>query len=124
MNKLATVLIALTLPFTFGTACGSDDDSADTTSTSASTTESSAPSTDGSTTGDAAFPTADFCAAQAELAAAQDGAQRNTAIGEMQDALPDDAPPAVEEALDNLLTGDLAPEAYTAAEQTLADACA
>ena len=40
----------------------------------------------------------------------RDGAQRNTAIGEMQAALGDDAPAEVSKALETLLTGDLGPE--------------
>jgi hypothetical protein len=91
--------------------CGSDDDTTSTTTTVAAEEAN----------GD--FPSDEFCAAQADLEAAQDGAQRNTAIGEMQSALGEDAPAEVVDALDTLLEGDLAPEQYSEAEQALAEVC-
>ena len=122
-----TLGVALALPLLAGAlliGCSSDDEAATTTeatTTEATTTEAttSAPST----AGDATFPSEEFCEAQADLAAAQDGAQRNTAIADMQAELGDAAPAAVSDALDTLLTGDLAPTAYSAAEEALAGVC-
>lgn len=115
---LLAVAAPIALLAAFAAGCGDDDEPTATTETTSTTAADTTESTAGS-----AFPSDEFCAAQADLAEAQDGAQRNTAIGEMQDALGDDAPDAVVDALDTLLAGDLAPEEYTAAEQTLSDAC-
>ncbi len=122
LTKLGrTVLIAMIgVPLVLMTGCGSDDATSTTTEVPA-TSEST--TTTASVTDVGTFPSEKFCAAQTDLENAQDGAQRNTAIGEMQAELGDDAPPEVSKALDTLLTGDLGPEAYTAAGQTLADAC-
>ena len=69
----------------------------------------------------------EFCSAQVDLLSAEDGAQRNTAIASMQDKLETDVPAAmraeISDALDTLLTGDLTPEEYVAAEDVLASAC-
>ena len=113
----ATVAAAALLVVLAG--CGSDDDTSSSTSTSASSA-STTTTADGASS---AFPSEEFCTAQADLEAAQDGAQRNTAIGEMQGAMGADAPAAIGDALDTLLEGDLTPEQYTAAEQTLAEVC-
>ncbi|MCO5322699.1 MAG: hypothetical protein M9922_15010 [Microthrixaceae bacterium] len=117
-----TLGVALALPLLAGAlliGCSSDDEAATTTEATTTEATTSAPST----TGDATFPSEEFCEAQADLAAAQDGAQRNTAIADMQAELGDAAPAAVSDALDTLLTGDLAPTAYSAAEEALAGVC-
>jgi hypothetical protein len=105
----ATAAVAALLFLLAG--CGSDDDTTSTTTTEAAEEAS----------GD--FPSDEFCAAQADLEASQDGAQRNTAIGDMQSALGEDAPAEIVDALDTLLEGDLTPEEYSAAEQALAEVC-
>jgi hypothetical protein len=64
-------------------------------------------------------PTDAFCSAYADFLAAEDGAQRNTAIGGMEAAIPDPSG-EVGQALDTLQTGDLDPSEYTAAEAVLA----
>jgi hypothetical protein len=107
-------VVAAVTPLALLAGCGSDDDTSSTTTAAAETTSSAVADE---------FPSKEFCAAQADLEGAQDGAQRNTAIGEMQGALGENAPAAISEALDTLLTGDLSPEQYTEAEQALADAC-
>ena len=111
-------LVVATTSLVLLAGCGSDDE------TTSSTTESTTTMVEdpGSAVADR-FPSDAFCTAQADLDAAQDGAQRNTAIGEMQSALGGDAPAEVSDALDTLLTGDLTPEQYAAAEQVLAAAC-
>lgn len=116
-TRIATVAAATLLVVLTG--CGSDDDASSTTTTSTSS-ESTTTTLDGSSSD---FPSREFCRAQADLEAAQDGAQRNTAIGEMQDASGAEAPQAISDALDTLLQGDLAPEQYAAAERTLAGVC-
>jgi len=113
-------LTMIGVPLMVIVGCGSDEKPSSTTKvpiTAKSTT------TAASVTDATAFPSDEFCAAQTDLETAQDGAQRNTAIGEMQAALGDDAPAEVSKALETLLTGDLGPEEYTAAGQTLADVC-
>ncbi len=115
--RIAAVAAATLLVVLAG--CGSDDDTSSTTTTSAGSA-STTTTADGASS---AFPSEQFCDAQADLEAAQDGAQRNTAIGEMQGAVGAGAPPAILDALDTLLEGDLTPEQYTAAEQALAEVC-
>lgn len=113
----------LAVPLILLTGCGSDDETSSTTETTTAVTTTALPSGTGVTE----LPSEEFCSAQAALAAAEDGAQRNTAIATMQDKLATDVPgklsAEITNALDTLLTGDLTPEEYTAAEQTLADAC-
>lgn len=115
-------------------ACGSDDEdtSAGTETTRAASDDTGSSGTDSSgtdsttdsgTTDDSGFPTTAFCDAVDDFNAAQDGAQRNTALGEMQTELTDDAPAEVSEAIDTLLTGDLEPSDYEAASQTLQSHC-
>lgn len=123
----ALALALLLLAGLAASACGSDDDSDDDTGGTTTTETTAAPETTAdSGAGDTAvgtFPSAEFCAAQADFAAAQDGAQRNTALGRMQAELGEDAPAEIGDAIDTLLTGDLPPEDYTAASDTLASAC-
>ena len=114
-SVICGAVVAAVTPLVLLAGCGSDD-------TSSSTTTTAAVESTSSTVADA-FPSEEFCTAQADLEAAQDGAQRNTAIGEMQSALGENAPAAISDALDTLLKGDLSPEQYTAAEQALAEAC-
>ena len=119
LAAVGAVAVATTL-LLLPAGCGDDDESSSSTTTTTATT-TSVEDSGSDIAGE--FPSDAFCAAQADLDAAQDGAQRNTAIGEMQNALGDDAPSAISDALDTLLTGDLTPEEYAAAEQTLAAAC-
>lgn len=107
-------VVAAVTPLVLLAGCGSDDDTSSTTTTAAEDTNSAVAD---------AFPSDDFCTAQADFEAAQDGAQRNTAIGEMQNALGEDAPLEISDALDTLLKGDLSAEQYTTAGETLAEAC-
>lgn len=65
-------------------------------------------------------PTAEFCQAWADYQDAQDGAELNTALGEMQNALPSDAPAEVAEALVTLGQGDLDPAEILAASDVVA----
>lgn len=113
----------LAVPLILLVGCGSDDETSSTTETTTAETTT----TVASGTGITELPSEEFCSAQADLAAAEDGAQRNTAIATMQEILLTDVPgklsAEISDALDTLLTGDLTPEEYTAAEQTLADAC-
>lgn len=108
-------VVAAVTPLVLLAGCGSDDDTSSTATTTAAEDTNSAVAD--------AFPSDGFCTAQADFEAAQDGAQRNTAIGEMQNALGGDAPLEISDALDTLLTGDLSPEQYTTAGETLAQAC-
>lgn len=64
-------------------------------------------------------PSEAWCDAYADFEAAQDGAQRNTAIAGMEAALTDTSG-EVGQALDTLQQGDLAPSEYAAAEAVLA----
>lgn len=77
---------------------------------------------------DADGPTAEFCEAWADYQDAQDGAELNTALGAMQDALTADAPAEVAEALVTLGQGDLDPAEVQAASDVVAawadEACA
>lgn len=109
-------------------ACGDDDsdsDSADAgSSTTADTTSTSAPSgTTAGGDGESSFPSDEFCDAVADFQAAQDGAQRNQALGDMAEAAGADVPPAISQALESLDTGDLPADAYAAAEQALEAVC-
>lgn len=109
-------------------ACGDDDeDGATTTSEAAETTETTAGDSqdngDSQDTGDSASgeaPSEEFCNALADFQGAQDGAQRNTALGEMKDAL-GDAGDELRDAIDQLETGDLDPSDYAEAAQALED---
>jgi hypothetical protein len=65
-------------------------------------------------------PTAAFCQAWADYQDAQDGAQLNTALGAMQEALATDAPAEVAEAIVTLGQGDLDPAEVQAAADTVA----
>lgn len=121
LRNLGVAASAVPVALILLTGCGSDDESTTTTTDAAATSE--ATTTVASGTDTEAFPSEAFCSAQADLSEAQDGAQRNTAIGEMQAELGEDAPSEVSDALDTLLTGDLTPEQYTDAENTLADVC-
>ena len=73
-------------------------------------------------------PTAEFCAAWADYQDAQDGAELNTALGAMEDALTSDSPAEVAEALVTLGQGDLDPAEVQAASDVVAawadEACA
>jgi hypothetical protein len=131
MRNLTRYLLAasaLTVAFALP-ACGDDDDSDSgsgdaASSTTADTTSTSAPS--GTTAGgdsESSFPSDEFCDAVADLQAAQDGAQRNQALGDMAEAAGADIPPAISQAIENLDTGDLPTEAYAAAEQALEAVC-
>ena len=104
-------------------ACGDDDDSAATTTTTEATTTTE----EATTTSASAGPGDVFCQAAEDFSNAQDGAQRNTALGNLMDSLPTDAPPEVGEALTTLDTGDLAASDYAQAgatlEQYAADNC-
>lgn len=125
-----TTLVLIALP-----ACGDDDGDSSGDGASSTTSEVSADSTEtGSTeagsadsdsgnSGDSAFPNDEFCDAVADFSSAQDGAQRNQALGDMAAAAGADIPPAITQALDNLDTGDLPAEAYAAAEQALTAVC-
>lgn len=64
--------------------------------------------------------TAAFCQAWADYQDAQDGAQLNTALGAMQEALTPDAPAEVADALVTLGQGDLDPADVQAAADTVA----
>ena len=122
----SAVAVAFALP-----ACGDDDSDSGSgdaaSSTTADTTSTSAPSGttggDGSGDGESSFPSEDFCDAVADFQNAQDGAQRNQALGDMADAAGADLPPAISQALEDLDTGDLPAEAYAAAEQALEAIC-
>lgn len=72
------------------------------------------------TTEASAGPTAAFCQAWADYQDAQDGAQLNTALGAMQEALTPDAPAEVADALVTLGQGDLDPADVQAAADTVA----
>lgn len=118
----------LAVPLILSVGCGSDDESSSTSDSSTTeTTAAETTTTIPSGTGITELPSEEFCSAQADLSSAEDGAQRNTAIATMQDKLETDVPAKlsaeISDALDTLLTGDLTPEEYTAAGQTLADAC-
>ena len=102
-------------------ACGDDSaDPSDSTS-AADTTDSGAT---GTTDADMAFPSGEFCDAVADFEAAQDGAQRTQALGDMAAALGEDAPSDVSRAIQDLDTGDLPAEVYAEAGEILSDACA
>jgi hypothetical protein len=127
MRNLTRYLLAasaLTVAFALP-ACGDDDDSDSGSGDAASsTTSTAAPS--GTTAGgdsESSFPSDEFCDAVADLQAAQDGAQRNQALGDMAEAAGADIPPAISQAIENLDTGDLPTEAYAAAEQALEAVC-
>jgi hypothetical protein len=114
-------------------ACGDDDSDSGSTdagpSTTAVETSTSAPSgttaggDDNGGDGESSFPSDEFCDAVADFKAAQDGAQRNQALGDMAAAAGADVPPAVSQALENLDTGDLPAATYAAAEQALDAVC-
>jgi hypothetical protein len=94
-----------------------------TTTDSTTTTESTTAPTESTTTTEpvTGAPTAAFCQAWADYQGAQDGAQLNTALGAMQEALPPDAPGDVANALVTLGQGDLDPGDVQAASDTVAD---
>ncbi len=111
--------VAFALP-----ACGDDDSDSGSGDAASSTTSTAAPS--GTTAGgdsESSFPSDEFCDAVADFQAAQDGAQRNQALGDMAEAAGADIPPAISQAIENLDTGDLPTEAYAAAEQALEAVC-
>jgi ABC-type phosphate transport system substrate-binding protein len=112
----AVVLVVVVLA-----GCGDDDATGGTTTSS--TASSTTASTGSTTTTEPATgaPTAAFCQAWADYQAAQDGAQLNTALGAMQEALPPDAPGDVANALVTLGQGDLDPGDVQAASDTVAD---
>lgn len=122
----SAVAVAFALP-----ACGDDDSDSGSgdaaSSTTADTTSTSAPSgtTGGDGTGDgqSSFPSEEFCDAVADFQGAQDGAQRNQALGDMAEAAGDVVPGEVTSALETLDTGDLPAPAYAAAEDFLASLC-
>ncbi|MGI9579016.1 MAG: hypothetical protein ACR2OH_12505 [Microthrixaceae bacterium] len=139
-NLLKVIVSSLALvTFLTASACGDDDgdssagsDSSTTeaTDTDADQSDSGSDGTDGADdtadaddTGDAAFPNEEFCAAVDDFKSAQDGAQRNQALGDMAEAAGADLPPALSQALENLDTGDLPAEAYSAAEDALSSVC-
>lgn len=72
------------------------------------------------TTEAGAVPTAAFCEAWADYQDAQDGAELNTALGEMEAALTPDAPTEVAEAIVTLGEGDLDPADVLAASDVVA----
>lgn len=65
-------------------------------------------------------PTSAFCQAWADYQNAQDGAELNTALGEMQNALTAGAPAEVADALVTLGQGDLDPAEVQAASDVVA----
>ena len=71
------------------------------------------------TTSASAGPSDVFCQAVEDFSNAQDGAQRNMALGNLDDAIPTDAPAEIGEALSTLDTGDLEASDYADAEDTL-----
>ena len=105
-------------------ACGDDDEDEATTTTEATettdTTDGASQDTGDSSSGDAAAASEEFCNALADFQGAQDGAQRNTALAEMRDAL-GDAGSELQDAIDQLETGDLDPSDYAEAAQALED---
>ena len=111
-------VVALAALVVVPVSCGDDDDdgASGTTTTTATTT---AVADEGTTTSASAGPGDVFCQAAEDFSNAQDGAQRNTALGNLLDALPTDAPAAVGDALTTLDTGDLSASDYAAAEDTL-----
>ena len=126
MRNLTRYLLAasaLTVAFALP-ACGDDDSDSGSGDAASSTTSTAAPS--GTTAGgdsESSFPSDEFCDAVADFQAAQDGAQRNQALGDMAEAAGADIPLAISQAIENLDTGDLPAEAYAAAEQALEAVC-
>jgi hypothetical protein len=110
-------------------ACGDDDSESSTTTTEATSTtaatDTTADSSGGASGGDGAssFPSEEFCDAVTDFQNAQDGAERNQALGDMADAAGADVPPAISQALQDLDTGDLPAEVYDAAGQALETVC-
>lgn len=108
LRRPTTLLIGLVVCAALAApGCGDDCDCEDSTTTEPPLVGESSP------------PSAEFCGALGEYRSAEDGAQRNTAIGGMQAASTGTTPEVVTTALETLLIGDLDTSAYDAADGAL-----